>query len=326
MATTLHTIVLRATQARIRNHQPIPKYDQLVLGSPWDASVWVLRARYAASDYECLRNYNEAIRVMPHHAEALHLRGRCYLSMGRPSCAQTDLDRAVRLRPNYASLWNDLGVAVFALTEIARAIQYYTRALAIDRGLVCARKNRAQAYCKMGNAVAAIADYGELIRVRPANPDFWKQRARCFESTHDFAAAVRHYDEVLALTPHDTDARAHRAFGHIELGLTHTAIAALVRVVVETPGWFLAWSWLVLAYLKDKQWASAMQCTTMALLIRPQSAQVWTLRGVAAANMRKWEGAITDFETALRYCPGHRRATRYLSMVRAHLQQQITNA
>ena len=65
-------------------------------------------------------------------ANALQNRGTAYLDKGDIDRAIQDLDRAIRLDPNYANAFNSRGVAYEAKGEYERAIQDLDQAIRLD--------------------------------------------------------------------------------------------------------------------------------------------------------------------------------------------------
>ena len=62
-----------------------------------------------------------------------------------------DYDQAIRLNPNYASAFNNRGLAYVNKGDNDRAIQDYDQAIKLNPNDTVAIKNRADAVAKRGN-------------------------------------------------------------------------------------------------------------------------------------------------------------------------------
>ncbi len=115
---------------------------------------------------EAIRDYGEAVRLVPEYAEAFNNRGVAYDRKGLYDEAICDYSEAIRLDPDYAEAFNNRGIA-------------YSDKRLYDE---------------------ALRDYSEAMRLRPGDADssFTLGRARFYKG--DFAGAAR--DLTIAVQTH----------------------------------------------------------------------------------------------------------------------------
>lgn len=171
----------------------------------------------------------------------LNNRGADELRAGHPEVAVRHFGNAVRLAPEFAPAWGNLGVALRRVNDIPAAFQAYERALAIEPDNPTVLTNLAGLYRSTGRepeaqvALKAAKVSGasphvllmrgdlELAQGRPAEalgfyrrarrsnsllPDVWTAMAKAKYAQGKDSIAVRYAKKALRLDPNAADARA----------------------------------------------------------------------------------------------------------------------
>ena len=118
--------------------------------------------------------FEAARRLQPNapepHANLCHV----YLKLGRVDEAVAEGEAALALAPgqgmaalNLAEALYESGNGLAAGRRFSRAIDAYRRAVALVPGYAAARNNLANALLVTGEVDAAIAEYREVLRLRP---------------------------------------------------------------------------------------------------------------------------------------------------------------
>jgi tetratricopeptide (TPR) repeat protein len=94
-------------------------------------------------------------------------RGNAFHRKRQYDQAISDLDVALRLRPNFADALNNRGNNYYAKHQYARAIRDYDEALRLQPTYVLALSNRGSAYLAEGNARRALQDFDRAVRLDP---------------------------------------------------------------------------------------------------------------------------------------------------------------
>lgn len=167
---------------------------------------------------EAAQDYRVVLAVEPAQPDALHLLGVAEAQRGAHAAAAALIAHALRLRPDAASPWANLGGALRVLGDAERADAALTRALALDPSL-------ADALTNLGSVRHALADYSAALawleraeRLRPGHPDTALNRGVVLRDARRFAESDACLDALLAATPDHADAHLARAVGRLVRG------------------------------------------------------------------------------------------------------------
>jgi len=130
---------------------------------------------------------------------ALYNRGFAYHGLGEFQKAIKDYNRALRLSPNIAKLYNNRGGAFGNLGEFRKAIEDFDRALQLDPNYVDAYYNRGEAYRGLGEIRNAIKDYDRTIKLNSNDASAHHRRGMAYEATGDFERAVKDWETAMEI-------------------------------------------------------------------------------------------------------------------------------
>jgi superkiller protein 3 len=110
--------------------------------------------------------YLDALKMYPQY-EGAHLNlGAVLNQTGHREQAIDEFKRAIQLKPNDASAYNDLG-AVLGDGHLDESIALFQKAIEVDPRYADARKNLGQAMDSKGRVEEAVAQYQQAARLRP---------------------------------------------------------------------------------------------------------------------------------------------------------------
>ena len=116
---------------------------------------------------QALSDCSYALSLDPNDVQALTSRSSVYLFSNDPKAAIDDLERAILLRPDIASLHLYRGVAHSELGLSEKAISDFSQAILLRPDLVMALHNRGYEFEKLGDVKRAVADYEAALRLAP---------------------------------------------------------------------------------------------------------------------------------------------------------------
>jgi tetratricopeptide (TPR) repeat protein len=184
--------------------------NRLINRNPKDANAYTSRGKayYYKGDYDrAVADYDRAIARDPKAADAYAGRGDAYLRKGDNSQALRDYEEALRLDPNNVSARAGRRIPqALGDDEICKkslgdddTIAACSRRIAADAANADAYLNRSQAYRSRGEYDRAIADYSELIKLKP-DDDYYRLRAGAYAEKGDFDHAIADYSEMIRLS------------------------------------------------------------------------------------------------------------------------------
>ncbi|MBB3265629.1 Tfp pilus assembly protein PilF [Azospirillum sp. OGB3] len=167
---------------------------------------------------EAAQDYRVVLAVEPAQPDALHLLGVAEAQHGGHGAAASLIARSLRLRPDAASPWANLGGALRVLGNAERAGAALTRALALDPALADALTNLGSVRHALADYPAALAWLERAERLRPDHPDTALNRGVVLRDARRFAESDACLDALLASRPDHAEAHLARAVGRLVRG------------------------------------------------------------------------------------------------------------
>ncbi|MGQ0584104.1 MAG: tetratricopeptide repeat protein [Reyranella sp.] len=167
-----------------------------------------------------LADFNDAVRLAPQSAFALHMRGHIYFRKKDYVRAIADLDEAIRLDPSFADAWFERGTIHRGKDDIDRAIADWNEAIRLNPKYVSAIYGRGFAYQVKGEYDRAIVDYTEVIRLGTLHfPWVFVYRGNAHFSKKDFDKAIADYEVALKIDPKHAGALYSRGMSKKRKGI-----------------------------------------------------------------------------------------------------------
>ena len=284
----------------------------------------------------------------PRDAKALDDRGMARVRLGDLSNGMHDIKRATELNPKSADFQTDLAYALWtggqlkealvaarraiALQPVNPAAHYYLARLIIESGgkldeavenfKLAVDENPLEmgfrfdlfnAYLQQGNVTLAASQL-RLMRMNlpPDNAQLLYAEGLYEVSVQNLTGAIANFRKAL-----QSNARLHPV--RLDLGVAlckngewRAAAEVLAALSADLPESYQAAYFHALALKNLNRIAEAKQETRRALALNPQSAEAYTLLGIALSEDRDFEGAIKDLLTATQINPENYDAQFYL--------------
>lgn len=107
---------------------------------------------------EAVYHYNEALRLKPDYADVYNNMGTIYGGFRQYQRAIENFDKAIALKPDYAKAYYNKGTAYNYLGQYEHAVESYSDAIRLNPEYIDAYHNRAAIYLKQGNIAACCDD------------------------------------------------------------------------------------------------------------------------------------------------------------------------
>jgi protein O-GlcNAc transferase len=152
-----------------------PEFEKAVKIDPRFAQARVNLAAVMLQDEEAAaaaEHLNRAISLIGKTADAaypLYLRGKIQLEAREPAKAVPDLEQAVKLRPDFAEAWSDLGEARRNLLDDSGALEAFQRAVELSPEDSVAQTRCGSKLLEMGKANDAVPHLQAAVRLDPRN-------------------------------------------------------------------------------------------------------------------------------------------------------------
>ena len=158
---------------------------------------------------ECIFYNQQCIRVDPNFAEAYSNLGNALKELGDLDGATDFYLKAVKIKPRFPDAYNNLATCYMQKGEIEDAIKTFGMALTLNPRLVDAHSNLGNLYKAMGKLCEAEKSYLEAIRMKPDFAIAWSNLAGVYASRGDRTTAIEYYKEATRLCPDFADAHCN---------------------------------------------------------------------------------------------------------------------
>lgn len=185
-----HDLGMSDVNEAIRLEAIAPEPDDLrALSLSARGSINYNRRNYDAA----LADFSEAVRLDPRLGDAYLRRGQTWLAKRDADNAIADFNLALKTEVPDRTLFSGAGRAYAGRPRNYDRSSHDSNAY-VGRGFAQQLKN---------DPVAAMAEFGEAIRIDPRNAAAFKSRAGLHEQRADYAAAIADYSAALRQNPRD---------------------------------------------------------------------------------------------------------------------------
>jgi len=197
---------------------------------------------------------------------------------------------------NVAGEYYNIGNAYADLGQYDKAAAAFENALRLDASLVKADFNLALAYGKMKRYDDAAVILKRLLLRDPQNTLLLSTLAWDYHLAGKDGAALEQYDDVLALSPADSDALYNSGIVLWKLDRKDEALARLQKLLVNSPedtdALFAAASIL----LATDDAAGSAEMVSRYLQKKPDDVQGWYLSAAGAERLQKYARELEAFD------------------------------
>jgi protein O-GlcNAc transferase len=153
-----------------------------------------------------INNYTQALKIKPDYAEAYFNMGNAMKVKGDLAAAIDNYKKAIKNKTDYAGAYNNMGVTLNMLGDSEAAIICYEKSLHID-------SNHAEAYYNKGNALKgqedfkeSIASYKRAIELNPEHSLARNNMGVAYNSIGESELAIQSYNGAIRNRPNYAEA------------------------------------------------------------------------------------------------------------------------
>tara|TARA_R110001632_G_scaffold148797_4_gene266051 strand:- start:4307 stop:5587 length:1281 start_codon:yes stop_codon:yes gene_type:complete len=182
-----------------------------------------------------------------------------------------DFTIAIKSAPDFASAYNNRGIAKYDLGDYKGAIADYTKAIEIDPDDAHAYYNRGNVKQKLKDYYGAIADYNNAIELDLDYAVAYSNRGVVKRNLEDYKGAIADYTKAIEIDP--DGALAYNNRGNVKADL--------------------------------EDYKGAIADYTKAIELDPEYAAAYYNRGNVKADLEDYKGAIADYTKAIEIDPDY---------------------
>jgi tetratricopeptide (TPR) repeat protein len=189
------------------------------------------QGRAAEAEQECLL----ALQIDPDLADAEDNLGNALAAQNRWTEAIPHYRRAVELEPTQANSHFNLGMALFAVRSFEEGINEIKSAIRLSPDDVASHFELAKRYDLLGRLHEAQDEWLDVLSRHPGHPGAVKGMGMTLLKENRGANALPYLQAVLAINPHDLEARKYKAFAHLLVKQRNEAIAEFREILRQDP-------------------------------------------------------------------------------------------
>ena len=247
--------------------------------------------------------YEEILRSMPRHFDALHLLGVIEYQSKNPRIAVDLIGKAIEISPNDAAPYSNIGLALQELKQLDAAVASFDNAIAIKPDYFEAYFNRGIALQQLKQLDAAIASFDKAIAIKPDYADAYSNRGSAEQELGQFEAAIASYDKAIAIKPGLAEVHSNRGNALKELAQLDAAIASFDKAIALKPDYADAYYNRGGALQQARQFEAAVASYDRAIEIKPDHAEAHSNRGNALKELKQLEAAVASYDKAIAIKP-----------------------
>ena len=167
-----------------------------------------MKEEYLDSGESKIHDYTKAIELSENPLEEYYNnRGVAYEAIDNFKLALEDYKLALELHPNEKTALSNIGDLYLKQDLYQEAIDYYSRALAIDSYYVYCDWKKAICFVKMRRHEEAILEYSRCIELEPENEEYYIGRALVYTNIGLKKLAKADLKKALKINPNNKEAR-----------------------------------------------------------------------------------------------------------------------
>lgn len=203
MAAPLPLLLSEAPRAGARLAVPIALLAILLGGCSFDLGSWS-----PSSDKEVTAKAAAAPVTAAGDAKSYLARGQALLQSGKTEEALAEFDHAIALDPHYAEALYNRGLLHQREKQHQLAVDDFTSANGLTPQRAEPLLGRAISYLALDKVKEAAADLDEAVQADPQNAQCWSTRGLAYERLGDKTRAAGSYARALNIRPKDEAARS----------------------------------------------------------------------------------------------------------------------
>jgi predicted O-linked N-acetylglucosamine transferase (SPINDLY family) len=150
---------------------------------------------------EAVRFYLEALKLKPDFAEVFNNLGNVLMEQGHLDKAILQIQKALQIKPDYPEAHNNLGNAFQEQKDFTAAIHCYQKAIKLNPYYHKAINNLGNAYQKLGRLNQAIFCYQKAIELRPDFSEAFNNAGNALVESAKIPEAIAAYKKALDMNP-----------------------------------------------------------------------------------------------------------------------------
>ena len=177
--------------------------------------------------------------------------------------------KAVEIKPDDDSAYNNMGIAYDNLKQFEEAIKSYQKAIEINPYNNAAYYNMGIAYDNLKQFEEAIKSYQKAIEIKPENDWAYNNMGNAYRNLKQYKEAIKSYQKAIEIIPEKDEAYYNMGIAYYNLKQYEEAIKSYQKVIEINPDDDSIYNSLGLMFLKVDKTENAFETFHKGLEINP---------------------------------------------------------
>ena len=160
---------------------------------------------------EAVSSFQRALALKPDFATAHNHLGIALNELGKPREAIISHEKALKLNPDYAAAHNNLGVTLNGLGRFSEAAASHEKALQLRPDFTDAHNNLGAALNQLGRFDEAVASFEMALRLNPSYAEAYNNLGLSYTNAGKPEEAAEVFQKALQLRPDYAEAYYHQS-------------------------------------------------------------------------------------------------------------------
>jgi tetratricopeptide (TPR) repeat protein len=248
---------------------------------------------------EAINHYLAALKIRPDYVEVLNNLGNAYMAVGKKNEALSCYQTAIKYAPNFPDPYSNIGLLYAGSGQGLEAIQAYEKAVSLNPNSAAFRGNLGLAYANAGRHMDALAQYQASLAINQNSTDVWFYLGNSYVALGKFAEAEIPFLNSIKLNPNYIAAENNLAAVYYRLGRIPEAISHYQAAIRVNPTYAEAHSNLGVALAAAKLVPDAIIEYQKAVQLNPNYSDAYNNLGLSYVALGKNSDAINAYKRAI---------------------------
>jgi tetratricopeptide (TPR) repeat protein len=230
-------------------------------------------------------------------AVTLHnLQGASNAALHRYDAAIDSYRQAIKIKPDYADAYSNMGVILKNKGDLDAAIENYKQAIKIKPDFAEAYNNMGIALKNKGDLDAAIENCKQAIKINPDYADAYYNMGKALEDKGELDGAIDSYKQAIKINPDYADAYSNMGIALTDKGDLEAAIDSCKQAIKIKPDYAEAYSNMGVAQRDKGDLDAAIESYKQAIKIKPELAEAHHNLSFAFLNSGRLNEGLDEYE------------------------------
>ena len=313
---------------KTQHREALAAYDSATGLDPESLHAWSGKGKCLmelGKPEEALVALNRAIELDPKVPEIWKYKGESLQKLGRHRDALQALEKAIGLnRPGDAVTWKLKGISLGEIGHFREARDAFNTSIEMDPDDATAWKYKGAALVNLGRNREAREALEKSLELNANDGETWKYTGVALENLDRHGEAVEAYNKAMELNPQDADASKYQGMVYLGKHQYEDALAAFDKI----PAGYELWKYRGIALAELQRYEESQAELEKADGERPEQAEIWYWKGQVLQRTNRSKEAILAYHHAIQIKPDYAEAWENIAAIMTRLgrNQDAVNA